>query len=386
MLLKELCEKMSPAWRVEEIAWAQLPYKRPRIAGCNARLGVHGWGGEVPIARIKIAGTYGFGWCTLTQDQAQKMVGVPVRAMFDEEGMLRPQYYGIDFAILDWLGNQFHQPVYKLVARDGVPQTGFTVPVYDTTIYFDELDIQDDEKAVEFLCKEVKEGLDRGHKNFKVKVGRPGMWMGIESGLKRDVEAILAIRETMGKEGKLMADANNGYNLNLTKEFLSRTASANLYWMEEAFHEDDQLYGRLRQWMKEQGIQTKIADGEGYASEAIEEWAQKGLIDVLQYDLRGYGFFRWMKLAAELEPFGVLAAPHNYGGFYGNFAQLHFAAAASNFAIAEWDVADAQGIDTSLYQVREGAIQVPDEDGFGLKLDQELFDAKVAEGGWKAKM
>ena len=33
-----------------------------------------------------------------------------------------------------------------------------------------------------------------------------------------------------------------------------------------------------------------------------------------------------------------------------------------------------------------GGIQVPDEDGFGLKLDQELFDAKVAEGGWKAKM
>ena len=239
---------------------------------------------------------------------------------------------------------------------------------------------------MEFLCNEVKEGLDRGHKNFKVKVGRPGMWMGIESGLKRDVDAILAIRETMGKEGKLMADANNGYNLNLTKEFLSRTASANLYWMEEAFHEDDQLYGRLRQWMKEQGIETKIADGEGYASEAIEEWAQKGLIDVLQYDLRGCGFFRWMKLAAELEPFGVLAAPHNYGGFYGNFAQLHFAASASNFAIAEWDVADAQGIDTTLYQVREGTIQVPDEDGFGLKLDQELFDAKVAEGGWKAKM
>ena len=46
-------------------------------------------------------------------------------------------------------------------------QTGFTVPVYDTTIYFDELDIQDDKKAVEFLCKEVKEGLDRGHKNLR---------------------------------------------------------------------------------------------------------------------------------------------------------------------------------------------------------------------------
>lgn len=63
-----------------------------------------------------------------------------------------------------------------------------------------------------------------------------------------------------------------------------------------------------------------------------------------------------------------------------------FAAAASNFAIAEWDAADAQGMDASLYKVRTGSIQVPDEDGFGLKLDQKLFDAKVAEGGWRAKM
>lgn len=372
-------------WRVEEITWGVLPYKRPRVAGCNARLGVHGPGGNVPVVRIKIGGIYGFGWCELNREKAGKIIGVPVAALFDHKGMLKEEYYGLDFAILDWLGQVFDKPVYQLVAKkpDGINCRNFSVPVYDTSIYFDELEIKDNEEAVEFICKEVDYGLAAGHRNFKVKIGRCGMWMDVDEGLQRDIDIVLAIRKRIGPEGKLMVDANNGYNLNLAKRFLKATESAKLHWLEEAFHEDDQLYMRLKKWMKEENIQTMIADGEGYASSAIEAWAKKGLIDILQYDLRGYGFFRWMKLGAELDAFGVLSAPHNYGGFYGNYAQAHFAAAIDGFAFAEWDQAAAEGIDTSAYSIKDGRILVPNKKGFGLELDSKVFDAAAGKNGWK---
>lgn len=371
--------------RLEEITWTELGYRRPRIAGKNARLDVHGWGGKVPVAQIQAGGWKGFGWCTLSRAQAQGLVGQPIRAMFGKDGMLKEAFYGLEFPLLDFLGNFFSMPVYQLIEK--APQLrdrkNFSVPVYDTTIYFDELHIQDDKEAVDFICGEVSQGLAAGHRHFKVKIGRPGMWMDYENGLRRDVEIVHAIRAQIGPDAKLMVDANNGYNLNITKAFLAATKKDKLHWLEEAFHEDDVLYSYLREWMKENGIATLIADGEGYASTAIEEWAKKGLVDVLQYDLRGYGFFRWMRLCQDLEPYGTLCAPHNYGGFYGNYAQAHFAAATDAFAFAEFDVAEAEGIDTTGYQIREGMLEVPKVNGFGLMLDEACFQTKAQQGGWR---
>lgn len=384
-MLKEIVSGLDKNLRIEEISWAELPYQRPRTAGCNARLGVHGRGGDVPILQIKIGGVRGFGWChTLDRKSAEKLAGIPVSALFDADGMLSEEFYGLDFAVLDWLGRTANEPVYRLVAnRPEKAGKDLRVPCYDTTIYFDELDIRDDAEAVEFICREVDFGLKNGHKNFKVKVGRPGMWMDIGEGMKRDVDIILAVRKRIGPEGKLMADANNGYNLNLAKQFLKATKAAGLHWIEEAFHEDDQLYIRLKQWMKEENMDTMIADGEGWASGGIEEWAKKGLINVLQYDLRSYGFFRWMKLGREMDRYGVLSAPHNYGGFYGNYAQVHFSTAIDGFAFAEWDQAEAEGIDTSAYRISDGMIYVPDKAGFGLELDEDRFRSRVEQKGWK---
>jgi L-rhamnonate dehydratase len=46
---------------------------------------------------------------------------------------------------------------------------------------------------------------------------------------------IRAVREVAGPRGKIMIDANNGYNLNITKQILSAVVDENIYWLEEAF-------------------------------------------------------------------------------------------------------------------------------------------------------
>ena len=55
-------------------------------------------------------------------------------------------------------------------------------------------------------------------------------------------------------------------NLNLTKRLLAETADCDIFWMEEAFHEDRMVYVDLKQWMQAEDITTLIADGEGDAS------------------------------------------------------------------------------------------------------------------------
>ncbi|HET7560185.1 MAG TPA: enolase C-terminal domain-like protein, partial [Limnochordia bacterium] len=189
-------------------------------------------------------------------------------------------------------------------------------------------------------------------------------------------------RERVGRDGLVMVDANNGYNLNLTKQFLAATREADLHWLEEPFHEDRVLYEDLKDWLGEQGLSTQIADGEGQASPSLLDMAQAGLIDLVQYDAIGYGFCRWLELGAQLDAQGVRSAPHNYGSLYGNYAACHLAPGIAGFALVEWDEAQAPGLDTSAYRIEDGLVAVPDRPGFGLELDEAHFARLVASGGW----
>ncbi|MEC9257953.1 MAG: enolase C-terminal domain-like protein, partial [Candidatus Poribacteria bacterium] len=171
----------------------------------------------------------------------------------------------------------------------------------------------------------------------------------------------------------------------LTKRVLAETAEANIHWMEEAFHEDPKLYDNLKAWIHAEGLKTLIADGEGSASPNLLDWARNGLVDVIQYDIFGYGFMPWLKLGSQLDQWNVRSAPHHYGGYYGNFVSCHLAAGIQQFEFVEWDQASIFGIDDSAYTITDGFVNVPKTAGFGLKLDQKIFNRQVNQNGFIAR-
>jgi L-rhamnonate dehydratase len=179
-----------------------------------------------------------------------------------------------------------------------------------------------------------------------------------------------------------MLDANNGYNLNLAKQVLVETADCGIFWLEEPFHEDPVLYRDLREWLKAQGLPVLIADGEGQASPSLLEWAREGIVDVIQYDIFGHGFSRWLETGRQLDEWGARSAPHHYGGHYGNYAACHLASAIRGFTYVEWDEATTPGLDASGYALHDGWVSVPDSPGFGLALDDQLFRRAVDAGGF----
>jgi L-alanine-DL-glutamate epimerase-like enolase superfamily enzyme len=180
-----------------------------------------------------------------------------------------------------------------------------------------------------------------------------------------------------------MVDANNGYNLNLTKRFLAETAECQLVWIEEAYHEDRILYLDLREWLKAQGLPVLIADGEGQAAPSLMAWAEEGVIDVIQYDIFGHGFTHWLKTGRQLDGWGVRSAPHHYGRHYGNYVAGHLAGAIKGFSFVEWDEAVTPGLDTSAYAIQAGKVAVPNTPGFGLSLDEAMFQEAVERGGFQ---
>ncbi len=255
------------------------------------------------------------------------------------------------------------------------------MPCYDTSLYFDDLHLESHDEAAALIAEEALQGVMRGHRAFKLKVGRGARHLSLEEGTKRDILIVRAVREAVGSDARLMLDANNGYNLNLAKRVLSETADCGIFWLEEAFHEDAVLYRDLKEWLAREGLDILIADGEGDASPRLMEWARDGLIDVVQYDIFGHGFSRWLETGHQLDAWGVATAPHHYGTILGNYAACHLAPALRNFRFAEWDEGTITGVSAPGYRIRDGAVEVPESPGFGLELDTAMFDRAIVDGG-----
>jgi L-rhamnonate dehydratase len=158
--------------KVRKIEWGSLSGTRPRKAGSNARLGEHGIGVRVPLARITLDdGATGFGSCRAPVEIAQGLVGQPLEALFDPRWGTTALAIGFDFPLWDLMAKRADLPVYALAAQMGgksIP-TPFEVPCYDTSLYIDDLHLADDAAAAALIVEEAREGWDRGHRAFKLK-------------------------------------------------------------------------------------------------------------------------------------------------------------------------------------------------------------------------
>lgn len=371
--------------RITRIESGRLEGRRPRSAGANARIGAHGFTVRPPIARITTEdGATGFGWSRATREQGERLLGVRLSDAFDPAQGATAVGLAFEYPLWDLAGKRAGQPVYALAAAvtgRQVPAGPYRAPCYDTSLYFDDLHVAGEQEAADLLAREARQGYERGHRAFKIKVGRGARHLPLEEGTRRDIAVVRAVRQAVGPQPPIMLDANNGYNLNLAKRVLDETADGGIFWLEEAFHEDAELYRDLREWLEQRKLPVLIADGEGSASPRLMDWARDRVVDVIQYDILNPGFTRWLSIGRQLDAWGVRSAPHHYGNHYGNYAAAHLAGAIERFTYCEWDEATTPGLETSGYRVEEGWVYVPEAPGFGLGLEETTFRRAVeAEG------
>jgi L-alanine-DL-glutamate epimerase-like enolase superfamily enzyme len=198
------------------------------------------------------------------------------------------------------------------------------------------------------------------------------------------VEVVRAIRKLAGKEVKLMVDANNGYDLAGTKQFLDAVADE-LYFIEEMFPEQVEQDLELKDFLHKKGLKTLVADGESAREVShFDAYIEKDALDVLQPDIRAFGLTRQWELSRKMaaRP-NIKLAPHNWGSRLGLHMQLVLARGIPNFLIAEEDISTSDLFDTSAFQFKEGKMRVPDLPGCGLILRQDVFNQKYRQGAWE---
>jgi len=370
--------------RITKIDSATLLGTRPRVIGCNARLPTHGQHVREPVVRLQTGeGLVGWGWSRATRDDAGALLGPALADVFDVRSGSTEAFLKFDFPLWDLAGRALGKSVHAMLGDEG----RHPVPVYDGSIYIEEIDPDTgQDSGIEPVLAAVEAGLAAGFRALKVKVGRGFQWMDTQAGLQRDVAVLRAIRLLTGPDVVLLIDANNGYSPEEAREVMRQAGDCDIHWFEEPFPEDTDEDLAFKRFLRDAGHRTLIADGEGAEGREAEftEIVRRRAVDVVQFDMRGFTLTGWLNYLPVIEATGALAAPHNWGSHLAGFYIQQFARGCARFAMAEIDAMVMPGVESEGYRMRDGKGHVPETPGFGLGLNGAAFArAQREHGGWE---
>nr|MBD3620564.1 hypothetical protein [Sunxiuqinia sp.] len=282
------------------------------------------------------------------------------------------RYSWIESGILDAVGKIMNVPVWKLFGkaiRNGIDP-------YDGTVYFEEIVHNTDVSIIAAVGKRIKAD---GYRAIKIKLGRPYQWVSGEAGMNRDVEAFIALREAVGNNIKIMADANDGYqnHFDLAVELMKKCAPYDMYFMEELFPDDAALYKKMRFALLEHNYFIPFAEGESFRTgEEFESACKDHIYNYLQPDMATWGVSNMLATATYAEKFpDIKLIPHVWHNQIGLIMSLHVSKLKKNIAYVEDSRFSEHIYECGRYIFRDGQWFIPDESGWGIALapDNEQF-------------
>ena len=368
---EENFDKVLSQHKIDKVSFYRFRARYPRLHGKNARLSYHGFGGEVTVAKV-CTDQGACGWGELSdslQDAraaAERITGKCLTDIFSAgAGILDDTLKALDIPLHDLAGVILGLPVSRMISESASPK----IRVYDGAIYMNDIIPEDRPQGVEQVLADCTYDYALGHRTLKIKIGRGSIWMEHDAGLARDIEVVRRIHEAFPDAG-LMVDANDGYSVEDAVAFLEGIGDAPLVWFEEPFREEEKANRALREYLDVHRPRTLIADGESMTDiDLLHDLAAKGLLDVWQPDVCGYGFTAWRKLMKEIEEKGYLASPHAWGNVVKTHYCAHLAAAyPHHIPCIEAVLGESEGVDYGGYELHNGIMTLPDRPGFGMDL------------------
>jgi L-rhamnonate dehydratase len=233
---------------------------------------------------------------------------------FGRKGLGMAAISAVDIALWDILGKSTGQPVFRLLGGRTKPK----IPVYASRLYSQNL---------EDLAAEASRYKEEGYRAMKLRFG----WGPVDgaAGMERNLELLRSVREAIGYEVDLMADAYMGWTLDYARRMLSLIEPYRLRWLEEPVIPDDiQGYAALKALAR-----VPIAGGEHeFTIYGFRELLDAGAVDYIQFDTnRVGGITQARKIAAMAEAHSVPVIPHA-----GQLHNYHIVMASLNSPMAEF--------------------------------------------------
>jgi L-rhamnonate dehydratase len=277
---------------------------------------------------------------------------------FGRKGIGMAAISAVDIALWDLIAKAAKQPVYRLLGGRTKPR----IPVYASRLYASPL---------EELAHEAAKYKAEGYKAMKLRFG----WGPVDgaAGMQRNLELLRTVRQTIGDEIDLMADAYMGWTLDYAKRMLPLLEPFHLRWLEEPVIPDDvRGYAELKSY----GC-VPIAGGEHeFTSYGFRDMLEARAVDYIQFDTnRAGGISQARKISALAEAFAVPVIPHA-----GQMHNYHVVMASLNSPMAEFFPPVDVEVGNELFwyifdgepRPKDGFIDLDDQlPGLGLTINEE---------------
>lgn len=272
---------------------------------------------------------------------------------------------GIDIALWDLLGKREGRPVSALLCG----RHRESVRAYATGGFWP--DVERFDAVRESVVAEAREHVDRGFDSLKTKIGLGGHfgW-----GPKRDVDLVRAIRDAVGPDVRVMADANHAFDVATARRVGRAFDDLDLVFFEEPIPPENlEAYARLNRH-----IDTPLAAGECWTPEQFDRALSAGAVGHVQPDVTSSGGLtsaRRVVTAAERQD--VQAMPHVFGSSVALAASLQLLATVRGEPMLEFDRTPnpiRDDLSTTPIENEGPAVPIPDGPGLGIEIDRDVLE------------
>ena len=279
-------------------------------------------------------------------------------ARFGRRGVAISAISGIDIALWDIMGKALNVPVYELLGG----KTRDEIQVYASRLYA--------LKDLDALADEARGYVKEGFTMLKQRFGF-GPADGVK-GMKGNIALIKTVREAVGDEIEVAADAYMGWDLEYAIKMERELRPYGLKWIEEALMPHDvNGYARLCSLSE-----TPISHGEhSYTRWDYQEIIEKGAAHILQPDVNRVGGITearkiWAMAAARDLP----VVPHG-----NDLHNLHLVFSQVNTPFTEYFPQEWDGGNTHFWNIfdgnpvhKNGKISMSNEPGLGYVLKEDV--------------
>jgi L-alanine-DL-glutamate epimerase-like enolase superfamily enzyme len=285
---------------------------------------------------------------------------------FGRKGAVLAAISALDIALWDIKGLVLQQPVFMLLGG----RTKESIDTYYSRLYTRDLDS---------LQAEAAQYKAEGFSGMKLRCGYP-LTEG-KTGLKKNVEMVRVVRETVGDDVDIMLEAYMGFNFAYARQLLKELEPYNLRWVEELLLPDEiHGFARLKQY-----TDIPLSGGEHeYTRYGFFDLVQAEALDIFQFDTnRVGGFTEAQKICTLAQVHGIEIIPHG-----GQMHNLHVVMSSFAAPMAEyfpqteievgnemfWYIFDGEAI------AENGKLQLDDKKpGVGLTLKKDTTHFTIIE-------
>ncbi|WP_226582039.1 mandelate racemase/muconate lactonizing enzyme family protein [Acuticoccus sediminis] len=250
-----------------------------------------------------------------------------------------------DMALWDLKARRVNLPLWRLLG-------GYdpAVPCYAGGV---DLDF-----TLDALLAQTDRNLERGFRAIKMKVGRPR--------LSEDVARVAAMREHLGPDFPLMADANMAWTADVAIRAARALEPSRLVWLEEPTIPDD--YAGHARVIAEGGV--PVASGENLRTiRDFRALITAGGVSYPEPDVTNCGGITpFMKIAHLAEAFNLPVTSHG-----AHDVTVHLLAALPNRSFLEVHGFGLERYIDEPLQVRDGVATAPERPGHGIAFDRDAL-------------